>query len=187
LPGLFDKPLSTSYISKNQFTVENILDVVNRAVQSKKPEDFDNIQDNRKMKIVVQYAKIVQGGAKRKRQEESASDDEVDEAQSILNLDDYCRVKRFISVLKPDKLCLLRAIVIAKAHCYGEPNTKHLKNKCPRKLAMRVNEIVHALELPLDVDLNLTHVKRIEDYLQNYTIVVYGSSARTQAPLYYNK
>jgi hypothetical protein len=84
-------------------------------------------------------------------------------------------------------LCLVRAIVIAKAHADKDPNAKNLKHKCPRKLAKLVDEIVQALQLPLNVDLNLTYVKRIEDYLQNYAVVVYGSGARTQTPLYYNK
>jgi hypothetical protein len=99
LPGLFDRPLSTSYTLKSQFSPANILDVVDRAVQSKKPEDFDKLKDNSKMKIVVTFAKIVQGGAKkRKHEDESESDDEIDAAQSIVNLNDYCRTNRFITV-----------------------------------------------------------------------------------------
>jgi hypothetical protein len=81
----------------------------------------------------------------------------------------------------------VRAIVIAKAHADHDKNAKNLKHKCPRKLAKLVNEIVQALDLPLDVDLNLTHVRRIEDYLENYAIVVYGKGSQKQTPLYFNK
>jgi hypothetical protein len=180
LPGFFGKPVSTKFIAKSQMSPAVILKIVDRAVQSKKPVDFDNIETTTKMKIVVSFAKIIQGGAPKRPRE----DDDFDE--SIIDLEDYCNANRFISVMANDRLCLVRAIVIAKAHVDKEKNAKNLK-KNPRKLKERVDKIVHDLDLPRDVDLNLNHVRQIEDYLQEYSIVVYTGGSRNQTPIYFNR
>jgi hypothetical protein len=137
------------------------------------------------MRITISFATITQGNGKKRAGSPLLSRKK--RKQNVINLDDYCRVTRFISVLPPDRLCLVKAIVIAIAHKEGEKNAKNLKNQAPQKLALRVNKIVDALNLPRNEALNLTHLKQIEDYLEDYCIVVYCGGERNQAPIYWNK
>lgn len=181
LPGFFDNPLSSEFISKQQFTLNVILKIIDQAIQSKKPEAYEKIENNL-MKIVITFAKLVQGSGLKRPGDSLESSNK----RSIIDLEDYCDASRFVTVLENDKLCLIRAIVIAKAHCDREKNAKNLY-KNPTKLRKRVYEIVEALDLPLDIPLNLTHVRLVEEHLQVYSIVVYSGGERKQRPVYYNE
>jgi hypothetical protein len=180
LPGFFQTPVSSKFLPKLQMSSAFMLGLVDNVIQSKKPSDFESIATTNKMKIVISFAKMIQGGGKRKRGEEDSV------KKSIINLEDYCNANRFITVLKKDRLCLVKAIVIAKAHLDKEKNAFNLKNN-RLKLKDRVGMIVNTLNLPQDVDLNLTHVKKIDEYLEDYSIVVYSGGARRQTPVYFNK
>jgi hypothetical protein len=179
LPGFFGKPVSTHFLKKSDFTPTMLIKLIDRAIQSKKPEDFENLQMAKTMEIIINFAKVIKGGGEKRPCED-------DERSNIIDLNDYCNFSRFITVLKSDRLCLVRAILIAKAHCDKEKYAKRLKST-HTKLEKMVNEIVNKLNLPRDVDLGLSHLKQIEEYLKDYSIVLYKGGARHQLPIYFNR
>jgi hypothetical protein len=178
LPGFFQTPVSSKFISKSVMSPSFMLGIIDRVIQSKKPSQFEDITSANKMQIVISFAKIIQGSGKRKRDHEPK--------KNVINLKDYCNANRLITVLPMDKLCLVRAILISKAHADKEKNAHTLKSS-QRKLEERVNLFVLNLDLPTNIELNLTHVRKIEEYLSDYSIVVYSGGDRNQSPIYFNR
>jgi hypothetical protein len=180
LPGFFQTPVSSKFVAKSIMTPSFMLGIIDRVIQSKKPSDFESITTANKMQIVISFAKIIHGSGKRKR--------EVEAPKNIINLNDYCNANRLITVLQvpDDKLCLIRAIIIAKAHVDKEKNAFNLKNS-KKKFDERVFQLVLDLDLPTHEELNLTHVQKIEAYMADYSIVVYSGGDGNQSPIYYNR
>ena len=74
--------------------------------------------------------------------------------------------------------------MIAQAHFEKEKNAKNLKSN-PKRLRERVLQIVSDLNLPNE-ELGLNHLKRIEEYLDEYSIVCYRGGDRSLKPIYFN-
>jgi hypothetical protein len=179
---LFLKPCSTHLIEKDQFTPSLIKNIFSNVVQSRKSTLDDAIKIKNNMRIVLTISKILKGGHRGKPAEKPSVHDK---PENVIDLHDYCKNKRSVTVLKKSKFCLVQAILIAKAHNEKEKYAKKLQDN-PIKLKQRVNKIVKDLRLPNE-DLGIAHIRRIEEYLKDYSIVCYQGGDRNVEPVYFNK
>ena len=105
-------------------------------IQSKKAQSIETITLNHKMKLEITIAKLLRGGGKRSADQTNQSSKL---ARSSRDLEEYCDNNRYVTVLSKDRFCLVRAIIIAKAHYDKEKNAKNLKRDRIR-LNKRVQE-----------------------------------------------
>jgi hypothetical protein len=183
---LFDRPCSTHLIDKAQFTPYLIATLFSNVVQSRKSTLAEALSPKNKMRIVLTISKVLKGGHRGKpgmNPREVPCDRE--KPKNVIDLQDYCRNKKSITVLKKSKFCLIQAILIAKAVLNREKRAVHLKDSTI-KLKKQVSKIVQDLRLPNEY-LGIAHIRRIEEYLQDYSIVCFKDGYRKQDPIYFNK
>jgi hypothetical protein len=134
------------------------------------------------MRIAITIVDVVKGGHRGKKQvigETSMRD------LDVIDIETFCKKSKYVEVLKKSNYCLVQAIAIAKAYVDRETLASKLK-KSPVKLMKIVNTIVSELKLPNE-HLGISHIRQIEKYLKDYSIVVYSSGDRSQDPVYFDK
>lgn len=183
----FDKPIRTKLMPKSQFNSLIIHTMLHKAIQSRSAQGKLNQLDGSKLQVGITAANLTVGSGL------TAKDVYIYKRQT--SIDKFAKRIRSLHLIKRDSIetndnyCLIRAIVIGIAHLEAEDDdvsiTKLLRpgNKKIRKATYK---LVDTLKIP-NKPLGLEYARLIEDYLKEYRIVIYGSTCRTDEPIYWNK
>jgi hypothetical protein len=169
---LFETPISTPLIWKEQFNTSIISSLFYGAVQSKKRQSAAAVSLADEMIVGITIAKTISGAGKR------VADDRIDIKNFKRSKDyiqNYCDNKRSVFTIENfDNYCLVFAILIGVKHADGDRHWSRIASKPTKKLKSQVMDLVHLLKLPdLQRGLDIEHVKQIEHHLQDYQIIVY--------------
>lgn len=186
---LFEAPIKTKLLSKAEITPTMLHVQLFEAVQSKKSQGKLQQFNLGKLTIGVTVAqKITGSGMIRKKRVSQELIDKFKNAKGMTRLmltsTNYHIIERDKGDLDDNK-CLIKAIVIGTYHADRVKNSSNMCRAGCKVVADRVKAIKEQLALP-DSPLGLNHVKMIEEYLNAYQIVIYGSGYREDAPLYWN-
>ncbi|CAH0556585.1 unnamed protein product [Brassicogethes aeneus] len=151
-----DRPLAISIRKRSQITASVILDTLGRVLQSNA-----SFFTNNRLTLAIDRVLLPVG-----------------RGRTALKGDTYeqfCKNKRGIVVVNnKDNHCLAYALALGIAYHKDKADFKKLKLK-PILLKVRGRELCRAFDVNLSNGGSLEHVKRFQDNLEDFTIVVYNN------------
>ena len=190
---LFAMPITIPFVKKKDITATNILEHFESIVQSYKKRNLDEEQSKYKFQASFIVAEIPEGGHKhknipQKRTTKKRAEKLTFETATNYGFYEYCNEakKSILPVYNKDQLCLLHAILIAKAYCDKEKKAHLLARQNNRELIKRVEKLAVLLNIkngPCSIDM----VKQIEEILKDYQIMIIDNETHETKTIYLNK
>jgi hypothetical protein len=179
----FNQPISLPFLEHDELTPELMITYFENVIQSYKDV---KVNSNNSFTATVQIAKIISGGRKRKHlapiQKIYVKKPKIEPTNSFE--EKFQRKYCIKTIYNTDKLCALRAILIAKAYCdkdenrakYLKPNNKQFENL--------VNKCAKDLGLNPEQECSINEIIKIEMYLKEYQITIIDGNGKLKEALY---
>ena len=148
-----ETPISLLYMSVERLTAQQVFAALERVIQSN--EEF---RLNDTVTIDINHARLPQGSGRRKR--------------TTYNIDEFLNKKgSVVRIQNDDKICLARALVVARAKKENDPRYKYIKDSRKPLQREKAFELHRAAKVPLG-PCGLNEVALFQQHLTDYQIVI---------------
>ena len=181
---MFRDGINLPFVKRSELTPSMILTTFENVIQSYKKDPDHLIKEHQKLTVSILVAKLPSGGTKSKQ---DVKEKRTKNYIPCNDFQEFCLKKRCVKIIhNDDNLCLLKAIIIAKAYADKEKKCSNFLRNNNIEIKKRVKKLADDLQIK-NSECGIEELKKIEIYLKDYQIMLLSNEGVVEKePLYIN-